>query len=99
MDEGKIGILQTLLDRLRGELGVDGMVLDWFKSYLADRQQVVTIRGEESDSCRLNFGIPQSPVLGPQLFTVYTMPLGRILRAHDLDYHFFADDSQLYVFF
>ena len=27
------------------------------------------------------------------------MPLGRILRAHDLDYHFFADDSQLYVCF
>ena len=66
MDEGKAGILllldlsaafdtvdhKTLLDRLRGEMGVDGTALDCFKSYLADRQQVVMIRGEESDSCR-----------------------------------------------
>ena len=26
------------------------------------------------------------------------MPRGRILRAHGLDYHLFADDLQLYVF-
>ena len=29
---------------------------------------------------------------------MYTSPLGRIIRAHGLDYHLFADDSQLYVF-
>lgn len=111
MDEGKVGILllldlsaafdtvdhKTLVDRLREELNVDGTALDWFESYLTDRQQVVKIR-EESSSCRLNFGVPQGSVLGPQLFTVYTMPLGRILRAHGLEYHFFADDTQLYVF-
>ena len=81
MDERKVDILlfldlsaafdtvdhKTLLDRLRGELGVDDIALDWFKSYIADRQQVVTIRGEESDSCRLNFGVPQGSVPRPQL--------------------------------
>ena len=112
MDEGKVGVLllldlsaafdtddhKMLLDRLRGELGVGGTALDWFESYLVGRQQVVTVQGEESHSRELNFGVPQGSVLGPQLFTVYTMPLGRILRAHGLDYHFFKDDSQLYVF-
>ena len=65
---------------------------------LPHRHQVVSIRGEHSDSCLLRYGVPQGSVLGPQLFTVYTSPLGRIIRAHGLDYHLFADDSQLYVF-
>ena len=112
MDQGKVGILLlldmsaafetvdhiTLLDRLHTELGIGGTALDWFESYLVDRHQVVAIGGEHSDSHLLRYGVPQGSVLGPQLFTVYTSPLGRIIRAHGLEYHLFADDSQLYVF-
>ena len=112
MDQGKAGILllldmsaafetvdhRTLLARLHTELGIGGTALDWFESFLVGRHQVVSIRGEHSDSCLLRYGVPQGSVLGPQLFTVYTSPLGRIIRAHGLDYHLFADDSQLYVF-
>jgi len=29
---------------------------------------------------------------------VYTRPLGGIIRSHGLDYDFYADDSQLFVF-
>ena len=112
MDQGKVGILllldmsaafetvdhRTLLNRLHSELGSGSTALNWFESYLVDRHQVVSIRGEHSDSCLLHYGVPQGSVLGPQLFTVYTSPLGRIIRAHGLDYHLFADDSQLHVF-
>ena len=58
----------------------------------------MSIRGEHSDSRLLHYGVPQGSVLGQQLFTVYTSPLGRTIHAHGLDYHLFADDSQLYVF-
>ena len=88
----------TLQHRLHTELGIQGTALDWFESYLVDRHQVIAIGGEHSDSCLLHYGVPQGSVLGTQLFTVYTSPLGRIIRAHGMEYHMFADDSQLYVF-
>ena len=38
-------------------------------------------------------------MLGPILFTLYTSPLGAIVKRHGLTYHFYADDSQLYIVF
>jgi hypothetical protein len=38
-------------------------------------------------------------VLGPILFLIYTLPVGKIIRRHDLPFHLFADDSQLYITF
>ena len=43
--------------------------------------------------------MPKGSVLGPVLFTLYTGPIGQIIRRHRLDFHLFADDSQLYVSF
>ena len=33
------------------------------------------------------------------LFTLYTGPIGQMIKHHQLDCHTFADDSQLYVSF
>lgn len=89
---------RILLEILSLCFGIKGAAFNWFKSYLSDRSERVSIDGSYSSSHTPTCGVPQGSVLGPLLFTCYIESLGELLRKHNMDYHLFADDSQLYIF-
>ena len=109
-DEGMVSILSLLdlsaafdtldhhimLERLSLSFGLSGTVLKWFASYLSGRHFFVIIDGMKSELTPLEFGVPQGSVLGPMLYTLYTLPLGNVIRQHLTPFHMYADDTQLY---
>jgi len=86
---------RLLHDRLRLEIGVTATVLDWLQSYLEGRSQFVKIGQHQSPTVGVDVGVPQGSVLGPLLFAVYCSPVADVIAHHGVQYHHYADDTQL----
>ncbi len=90
---------EILLRRLQNEFGIHGKVLDWFKSYLHNRGQQISIESMLSQRFDLDSGVPQGSCLGPLLFIIYAFKLFKIIEDPLPDSHGYADDTQLYLSF
>src|SRR5207247_460931 len=88
-----------LLSRLTSNFGVSGSALSLISSYLSNRSQSVSIQSHFSPSAPISTGVPQGSVLGPLLFCLYTTPLTYLFSNSPVSYHFYADDTQLYISF
>jgi hypothetical protein len=71
-----------------------GIYLNWFNSYLADREQRVIVEGEASDWCRVSSGVPQGSILGPLLFNLYINDMPTVCGSSKAA--LFADDAKCF---
>jgi hypothetical protein len=72
------------------KMGITGNALEWFRSYLSDRQQIVDINGTFSNLRRIKISILQGSILGPILFLCYINDLFRVTSFLTF---MFADDT------
>ena len=84
---------------MKNEIGLTGTVLRWFTSYFSGQSTRVLINGTSSKSQDMEYGLPQGSIFGPKSFTIYTIPIGRIIKKYKLSYHIYADDIQIYTSF
>ena len=67
--------------------------------YSSDRSQSVNVPGGASSKSSVACGVPQGSMLGPLLFSMYTAPIGDIIRRRNLSLYLYADDTQLHIKF
>ena len=80
-------ILLKKLDRI----GVNGLCLEWFRSYLMNRKMYTSVNNHLSSIMRvINRSVPQGSILGPLLFLIF---INDMPNSTDLLSILFADDT------
>jgi len=74
--------------------GIRVVTLDWFKNYLTNRVQFVSIENVYSSSGHITYGVPQGSILGPLLFLIYINDI--CCSSSVLKFILFADDTNLF---
>jgi len=74
--------------------GIRGLSNDWFRNYLQNRKQYVSLEGTNSNLSAIQLGVPQGSILGPILFLIY---INDIQHATTLNLLSYADDTTVYT--
>ncbi len=75
-------------------IGINGCLLQWFKSYLMSRKQRVVHANASSTWEPVKAGVPQGSILGPLLFLIYINDIVNDIKSK---IRLFADDTSLYI--
>ena len=76
-----------ILEKLKNEYNIDGLMLKFIKDYLQGRKQRVAVNGTLSDIRAVKSGVPQGSILGPLLFVLFINSMqNRVSPAHKSPY-------------
>ena len=74
--------------------GIQGVALQWIRSFLTDRVQHVRINNSLSPPANVISGVPQGSVLGPVLFLCFSADIQNVVENSEIS--IYADDTKLY---
>ena len=86
---------EILMSKL-SSVGVSPRSLEWFSSYLSNRNQQTSCDNKLSEALPVTFGVPQGSILGPLAFLVYINELPAAIQHSEVSSY--ADDAVLYRF-
>jgi len=82
---------------LECQFGLRGVMLQWFSSDLTSRSYHGLFGEGTLSTVYIICSVSQSSVLGPRLFILHTADLADAVAEHGVNFHIFADDTQLYL--
>ena len=83
-----------LLQKLKA-VDIPGNLLSWMRNYLSNRKQFVHVNEVKSNTSFIKFGVPQGPILGPKLFSLYVNDFPETISSGEL--YMFADDTTIFT--
>ena len=87
---------ERLLEKLKSK-GIGGKLLAWLRDWLSNQTQKVVCKGEYSDDCEVESGVPQGTVLGPPLFNIFVDDIDEVAGLLELLLKFANDTKRMKV--
>ena len=75
--------------------GIRGVMLSWFKSYLSNRKQYLSVKNSSSPMSNIALGVPQGSLLGPVLFLLFINDMQR--SSNQMRFVHFADNTTVFA--